>query len=155
MSEWDNEGEEIGGREEIMAELDKKYFMVGISNAIIFTNVMRQENVPFQKAIMGFSYEDLESLHGKFIEAGVSGIFIQFKLMRELSNGENLGRLFKFEPIRGSKKEGILIPVQVDITEGRPDRKEEISKDDEKKISGMIDALNSGEISFEDFLGLS
>ena len=47
------------------------------------------------------------------------------------------------------------MPVQVDIKEDRPDRQQEINENDAKQLSNMVDALNNGSLSFEDFLKLS
>lgn len=154
--EFNQEEEFEAAKAELLSKLEKKYFLIGMNNSIKFINIMVKEKIPHEKAIIdGFDYEELEKLHDKFIEYGVSAIFMPFGLMKEFSNGEGLSRLYKFDPVKGEKREGILIPVQVNISEGRPNRKEEISDKETEQLSNMLDALNSGNLSFDDFLRLT
>lgn len=152
MNEFDNEN--FDKEEEKMARkiLGERYYLLKVDNAVRFTDLIKNENIDYaDKEVTGFEYSELELLFDKFIEYGVSGVFMQFKLMNDLTSGKGLDNLYEFKPLKGNKKVGILIPHLV-TRDDKPNREEVINETDVGLLDQMTDKFNNGEIDFNAFL---
>ena len=81
-------------KEKLLEELNDKYFVIRVNDYIKFANFLTNEKIDYDKVdVVGFSYEELNSLHDKLVLNGVSIIVIQFSLMKKYLDGEGLNKL--------------------------------------------------------------
>ena len=148
--------EDYLSEEELIKNLNDKYFLLAVSDAVAFAKLITAEipNYFSYYEVNGFSRSQLEDFGEKFVEYNVTAIFMKFELMNAMVTGAiDLGRLYCFKPLIGTEKKGILLPEPYDMEAGKPKREAKIDDIDINIMGNKLDAFNNGEISFDEFLG--
>jgi hypothetical protein len=150
MFDGEFENEQDFTEEEIRKYLDHKYILVDINDKEKFEKYIAKKSDEFVEDILcGIELVDLEKLFDEFVAEGLMALFMPFELMNNFLNGENLEKLYNFVPVKGERNIGILIPKE----EHRPKREEVINGSDVNKMNDLFADLESGKISFDDFIG--